>query len=127
MGLPRKVRIAIGTAIIAIVSVPIVAYFGFGFAIESSLRAQAADHDAAKPGFRAKVTSKLKVGDSLQHVEAVLREADMRYSFDRQFHSVPTLILNFHTGPGSGLSLTVEFDANDRIARIQEGEFFLGP
>ena len=122
----RKVRVVIVTAALAILLAPVALYLLFDLSVSMSLRSQGAEHDAVKPRLRA-IASKLKTRDSLAHVEEVLRSEKMEYYVERRLRPQATLSFGVHTSAGSGVTMDVKLDSSDRVEKIEEHEYFLGP
>ena len=111
---------------LGIVGVVAYGYVRFNSAVAESLRRQAALNAAAKPAFDAAVTSKLKVGDSLEHAQEVLRSARLEFSVERRI-SPARLDSILRTGDSCGFRINLELDAQDRISKMDIREVFTGP
>jgi hypothetical protein len=122
----RKVGIAIGALVLFAVAGGAFAIYSVGADFQKSMEVQDAAHKAVRPLLEAVTTKKLKVGDSLQQVEDVLKYADLSFSVERQVFPHTTLFSGLSTGAGSGFTIRIEFDANDRVTRIELHESFLG-
>ncbi len=126
MSAKRPILVCSVSAILGILGVVAYGYVRLDYAVAESFRHQAALNAAAKPAFDAAVTSKLKVGDSLEHAEQILRKAGLEYFVERRI-SPPRLDSILRTGVGCGFGIHLELDAQDRISKIDIREVFTGP
>ena len=126
MSAKRLVIVCSVGVFLGIVGVVAYGYVRLNSAVAESLRHQAALNAAAKPAFDAAVTSKLKVGDSLEHAQEVLRSARLEFSVERRI-SPARLDSILRTGDGCGFRIHLELDAHDRISKMDIREVFTGP
>ena len=105
-------------------------YLWFIASVQYSFYVQEREHDAARPHYDAVLVKRLHVGETRTEVESIFRDAGISYWLDPQissYHPHPTLESNYLTGPGSGFSMTIEFDPNERVASIKQRDVWLGP
>ena len=121
MNTGKSLLVGIGVFVVGVVS----GCTSFDKMVAESLREQRACNEAVKPLLDAVVTKKLKIGDSIEHVEEVLRGANLSFEFERFDPSELRSI--YRTGEGCGFTIAVKFDPAKRVARIDVREFFTGP
>lgn len=97
----------------------------FDRVVAQSLHEQAVRIEAAKPLFDAVVTQKLKVGDTAEHAKKVLSEAGLPFAVDKV--GPPVLRSIYRTGAGSGFTIALELDGEDRVSKIDIREVYTGP
>jgi len=102
-------------------------YVAFSHAVSRAFHEQGVRNDAVKPLFEAVITNKLQVGDSFEQAIEVLNYAGLNYTVIREPHPQPMIQSTYWAGSGSGFSIRLELDRQDRISKIDIREYFTGP
>ncbi len=98
----------------------------FDWAVTRSITEQGIRVQAVKPLFDTVVTSRLKVGDTLEHAKEVLSYAGLDYSIAKE--PLPhELQSTYRAGDGSGFYVKLTLSRDDRITKVEIHDFYTGP